>query len=119
MLKVFDADILVPKDRVIVVGGREFNVKFIPMSTTIKIYSVIGDANQTIAPEQSIITMVDIVYDVLKHADPSVTKDWIMDNVDIRQLNPLFFELCAIMNDLGEKQPSGKKPVMKKTSIGN
>jgi len=110
MIKVFDADILIPKDRSVVVGGKEFKINFIPMAISIKIYSIMGNPKSDIAPVDSILSMVEVITDVLQVSDKTVTKEWVMNNVDIRQLNPMFFEICNIMASLGEPE---KKEVVK------
>lgn len=107
MLKVFDSNILIPKDKIIVVGGKEFTINFIPMSISIRVYEIMGRVNENIPALESIELMVNIVTDILKINDPTVDAKWIMDNLDIRQLNPLFFEMCNIMSSLGEE--NGKK----------
>lgn len=104
-VKVFDADVLVPQSQDIKVGGKVFSIGKIPMRISIKIYE--NMSKQKGAEDFAIVeNMADVVYSVLKLSDPKLTKDWVLDNIDMRSLAPLFSEICELMNRVAEKKPT-------------
>ena len=103
-MKIFDADILVPEDQEIKAGGRIFTIGKIPMRICIKIYQSM--AKQKDAENFDIVmNMADVVCDIFRLSDPTMTKDWVLDNVDIRSLAPMFTEIVEMMNRVAEKKP--------------
>lgn len=102
-VKIFDADILVPELQEIKVGGRVFKIGKIPMRISIKIYESMSKKDNSNI--ESLTSMASVITDVLKLDDNKMTKDWVIDNVDIRQVAPLFTEICEMMSRVATKKP--------------
>lgn len=101
-IKVFDADVLVPENEEIHVGGRVFSIGKIPMRISIKIYE--NMAKKDMSTGDTIKNMSSVVTSVLQLADPKLKEDWVLENVDVRQLSPLFTEICEMMSRVNENK---------------
>ena len=104
-MKVFDANTVLPEPLTITVGKKKIEIGLINMRTSLKIYKAMNEGKKS--DYDTMLMMTEIVSDVLSGADTEITKDYLLDNLDTRQLAPIFKEIMEHMSSLADE----KKPV--------
>jgi len=103
-MKVFDANTVLPEPLTITVGDKTIEIGLINMRTSLKIYKAMNEDKKS--DYETMLMMTEIVSDVLISADKEITKDYLLDHLDTRQLAPIFKEIMEHMSSLAtEKKP--------------
>jgi hypothetical protein len=89
-----DFDVLVPAKRTAKIGGEEIDVSFIPARAALKFigfsekykFDTLG-STQNFDPEM-LEAILDVIELICKRSSTKITKEWLLDNVDIKILMP-------------------------------
>lgn len=116
LLKDFDA--LSPQKRIVKIGGEEIDVTIVPARAALKFinfskkYSV--DSLESMSQDSFDPSMIDAILEVVelvcKRSSAKITRDWLLDNVDIKVL--LEFVQCvfaSMKNVSSDEPPSGEE----------
>ena len=103
--QILDLDKIIEDTRIVKLAGKEIDVSILPSRVTIELA-----ANQSKMKEsdnESFHMLVDMVVKVCQPSDPTITRDWIIDNTSFQQLLKLIEFILAPLNE--RAQATGKK----------
>jgi transglutaminase/protease-like cytokinesis protein 3 len=104
-MKVFDANTVLPEPLIIKIGKKEIKIDQISMRTALRVNEASSKKGMT--DVEAINIMLDIVSDILVGADSEITREYLLDNMDTRQLAPIYTAVLQQMSSLAEPE---KKP---------
>lgn len=108
MASVIDLDILRPQQRVIHLGGKDFDVSFIPCGITFEIDDIVQELAKI--PQKKIAAggaeckkafdlAVKLCSVFVKHNNPDMDEVWFRKNVDVIQINLFAQEIQSALQD--------------------
>lgn len=109
MKEILNLDAFVPKERIVQLGGREFDVSFIPSSIAFKAYNNLevfarmekGDLN-----EGDFEIVLDMIASILKLSQPDITTEWVDKHVRVSDIGKL---IRFVLKPLEEMEETEKK----------
>lgn len=87
-----DFDVLFPPKRTAIIGGEEIDVSFIPARAALKFVDFSKKYNvNSLEPTEGfdpgmLDQVLEIIEMICKRSSEKITKDWLLDNVDIKIL---------------------------------
>lgn len=96
MASVIDLDILRPEQKMIRLGGKDFDVSFIPCGITFEVDNIVQELAKI--PQKKIAAggpecqkafdlAVNLCSVFVKHNNPEMDENWFRKNVDVVQIN--------------------------------
>lgn len=105
--EVLNLEAFVPAERIVKLGGREFDVSFIPASVAFKVYENMESFsrmnNQGVKMEDYRV-ILDILSMIFKRSHKDITSDWIDENVHIKDMIKLINFVMEPMHRLEEQE---------------
>jgi hypothetical protein len=91
-----DFDILSPQKRTAKIGGEEIDVSIIPAIVALQFISFskkhdvskLDSGTSGNIETDTLVDMIEIVAVLCQRSNPKITKDWLLNNVDIKVLLP-------------------------------
>ena len=111
-----DFDILSPPKRFARIGGEEIDVTIVPARAALKFI----DFSKKYSPDklqsmdavsfdpEMILVMLDVIELVCKRSSSKITKEWLLDNVDIKVLMQFVQYVFAGMKEAESEKTEGK-----------
>lgn len=101
MAKVLDLNALIPEERCFILGEKRVDVSKIPARVTLEL----AQKEDVIRSEsmESFEVIFDLAVKVCQVSDKSITKDWIIDNCELGQLQELIRFVLQPLNERAEK----------------
>lgn len=109
---VLDLDAFTGEPKKIKLGGKEFDLSFIPFEVSLKIYSLIPEMEKM--QEGRTITVEDYdkilatVLEVLRISDETVDEKWLRKQINLKRFNPLITFIFSAVFDEGKKNESAE-----------
>lgn len=114
-MQVFDADKFVGSEgRTFNLGGKTFDVSIIPARINLFLYTNQEKINKVLDPQkmddEAFGFLLDLILMFLKRTDKTITREFIEDNLDARQMGAAFlFLIEPMLAKRGEESVSEKK----------
>ena len=107
-MKVLDLDLFVPEPKDIKLGGKTFDITFIPFGIEIQLLTMIPQLNIIEAndnlPIEDAEKMIDLIYQVLKISDETLEKSWVVKRITTSRFNQIFPLIYTAIFDTGKKK---------------
>lgn len=104
---VLDLDAFSVEPKKVKLGGKEFDLSFIPFEVSLRIYSLIPEMEKM--QEGRTITNDDydkilaVLVEVLKISDETVDEKWLRRQINLKRFNPLITFIFSAVFDEGKK----------------
>lgn len=110
-----DFDILSPPKRIARIGGEDIDVTIVPARAALKFISFSKkyhvDSVDSMSPGGFDPGMIDSILEVIelicRRSSEKITKEWLLDNVDIKVLMEFIQYVFAGMKDMSTGEPAG------------
>jgi hypothetical protein len=110
-----DFDVLSPPKRIARIGGEDIDVTIVPARAALKFISFSKkyhvDSVDSMSPGGFDPGMIDSILEVIelicRRSSEKITKEWLLDNVDIKVLMEFIQYVFAGMKDMSTGEPAG------------
>ena len=110
-----DFDVLSPPKRIARIGGENIDVTIVPARAALKFISFSKkynvDSMDSMNPGGFDPGMIDSILEVIelicRRSSEKITKEWLLDNVDIKVLMEFIQYVFAGMKDMSTGEPAG------------
>ena len=107
-MKVLDLDKFLPEEKILKLGGREFDITTVPFIITLQVYEVIPimtKIEQAISiPVEDYEKLLDVIFKVLQVSSPDLDRKWLEKNINIQRFNELMPFIFTALFDDGKKK---------------
>lgn len=119
---VLDLDTFSGEPKKIKLGGKEFDLSFIPFEVSLRIYSLIPEMEKM--QEGRSITVEDydkilaVILEVLRISDESVDEKWLRRQINLKRFNPLLTFIFSAVFDEGKKNDEAEEVLTSSSTSG-
>jgi hypothetical protein len=107
-LRVLDLDTFYPEQKILKLGGRDFDITTIPFGVTLQMYEVLPimqkiEKSEPITPDDA-DKLTGIIHKIISSSAPDVTREWVEKNITIARFNQVMPFLFDAVFDDGKKK---------------